>query len=296
MAAPSKSWTDIADSRIDVDSPATEELKTFERDNAVHNDERIGIPAAPGNRTANHRHRGLDVDGSEVIELTPQENLVAGSDGIDGGGGSNPWSTSTDVAAGSISFHNGGTTSSITPRRIRRSDGSNFEGVKKDRKAIHKAVIDDAIEKKIKSASGKGRFTCSIFVKRVAAASGVVGGTLRFGLHTGGSWIADAFVDVDFDDVTTEYKRFFFISNQIARPSAIRARMELTADPSDWDTISNDDLVGYAGGFMITNGEGLAKWDISHLDGGGDEYLDPPTDDEIYWWDEAVDIDQQAVV
>ena len=295
MAAPSKSWTDILNSKIDADSPVLEELMTWIRDNIEHGDERIGIPVDSGDRQANHRHRGLSVDGSDFIELTPQENLVAGSDGILGGPGGLAWSTSTDVAAGNISFHNGGPSSNVTPRRIRRSDGSNFEGVKKDRKSVHRAIIDDAIEKKIKSSSGKGRFTCSVFIKRVAAASGVVGGTLRFGLHTGGAWITGAFVDIDFDDVTTEYKRFFFISNQIARPSAIRARLEWTANPSGWDTISNDDLVGYAGGVMVTNGEGLAKWDISHLDGGGDEYLSTPDDDEIYWWDENIEDSEQTV-
>lgn len=69
MAAPSKTRTEIADSKIDVDSPATEELKTFERDNSIHSDERIGIPTAPANRQANHGHLGLGVDGSALISL-----------------------------------------------------------------------------------------------------------------------------------------------------------------------------------------------------------------------------------
>lgn len=294
MAAPSKSWTAIPDSKIDADSPVVEELKTFERDNGVHDDERIGIPAAPGNRQANHRHRGLDVDGSDVIELTPQENLVAGSDGVNGIA-PNAWTTATDVAVGNISFHNGlaaGAPGTV-PRRIQRSDGSSFFGTARDRLIVRKLIIPPI--QKIKAAGGLGRFTLSHFVKREAAASGVVGGTYRFGLHDGTTWITPAFVDIDFDDVTTEYKRFFFISNNVARSVAFNVRFEWTAQPSDWDTVINGDVVGHLGGVMINNGAGLAKWDIAHRDGTADNYIFTPTDDIIYWWDEVITLSQETV-
>lgn len=273
MAAPSKTWTDIADARVDIDSPLNTDLFTFLRDNIVHTDERVGVPVAPANRQANHRHRGLDNDGSDFIELSPQENLIAGSDGVVGF-----TETLLITGPGKIAFTD--ETPLLTPRRIIRADTSIFVS------GIRKALISPV--NKIKSSGGKGRFTCSIHIKRVAAASGVVGGTLRFGLHSGAAWITGAFVDIDFDDVTEEYKRFYFVSNQIARPAALNLRAQWMAEPSDWDTISNGDLVGHIGGLMVNNGAGIAKWDISHLDGGADDYLASPTDDITYWWDENI--------
>jgi hypothetical protein len=292
MATPSKSWTDILNSKIDADSPVLEELMTWIRDNIEHVDERVGVPVDSGDRQASHRHKGLSVDGSDFIELTPQENLIAGGDGVTGFG------KTGDAPAGDISFQNGigsgGSPNTYTPRRIRRSDGSNWYGDKRDKVAIYETLIPPG--NKIKSSGGKGRFTCSVFVKREAAASGVVGGTFRFGLHDGSAWVSGAYVDISFDNVTTEYKRFYFVSNQIARPSALNVRLEWTAQPSDWDTVSNGDIIGHLGGVMVVNGEGLSKWDISHIDGGGDTYLTSPTDDIIYWWDENITDSEQAVV
>jgi len=279
MAAPSKSWTAIADSKIDADSPATEELKTWERDNGIHDDERIGIPVAPANRQANHRHKGLGVDGSDIIDLTPQENLIAGSDNVEAGG----WTEGSHVAQGSIGFAHDVFGNLY---EIERASGTVTHLV-----SIHKPFMSANIVKKIKSTSGKGRFTCSMHIKRVAAASGVVGGTLRFGLWDGSAFVTGAYVDIDFDDVTTEYKRFYFTSNQITRPTALNLRAEWTADPTDWDTISLGDLVAYNGGYMVNNGGGLSKWDISHRDGTGDDY-DPDTSNLFYWWDENI-TDQQ---
>lgn len=275
MAPPSKSWQDIADSKIDVDSPLNTELFTFLRDNIIHTDERVGIPVAPANRQANHRHRGLDVDGSDYIELTPQENLIAGGDSASG------FTTTAIGATGKISF------ARFLAHVIERSDST------LDYKALHQAFVSANIVKKIKSSGGKGRFTCSMHMKRVAAASGVVGGTLRFGIWDGTAFVTGAYVDIDFDDVTTEYKRFYFVSNQIARPTALNLRAEWTADPSDWDTISNGDTVGHAGGYMANNGAGIAKWDISHRDGSGDDY-DPDTSNLFYWWDEIITLQQET--
>ncbi len=284
MAAPTKSWTDILDGKIDADSPFLEELATWIRDNIEHGDERIGIPVDSGDRQANHKHQGLSVDGSDIIALTPQENLIAGGDGVTG------VSHTSDVPAGDISFHNG--RNSITPRRILRSDGSDFSGAKRDQLRIFKALIPPV--NKIKSSGGLASFTLSAFAKRVAAASGVVGGSFRLGLHDGTSWITGAYVDIDLDDVTTEYKRFYFVTNQIARPTSLLYMLQWMTNPSDWDTVSNGDLVGYLGGAMINNAAGLAKWDISHLDGGADTYLAAPTDDEIYWWDENITQQQET--
>lgn len=284
MAAPSKVWTDIANSRIDVDSPGNTDLFTFIRDDLIHTDERVGIPVAPANRQTNHRHRGLNVDGSDFVELTPQENLISGGDGAPGSG-TNAFTNSTlGVGIGNITFQDG---SPETPRRIERSSSALNTG------AISKVLLSPI--QKIKSSSGKGRFTCSFFMKREASASGVVGGTLRFGLHNGSAFLTGAVVDIDFDDVTTEYKRFFFVSDQIVRPTALRVRLEWVANPSDWDTVSNDDVIGHVGGVMVNNGPGLAKWDISHLDGGADDYLSSPTDDIIYWWDEVITVVEKSV-
>lgn len=276
MAAPSKTFTDIADGSIDVDSPINTDLFTFLRDNIIHTDERIGIPVAPANRQANHRHGGLGVDGSDLIELTPQENLVAGTDGIVG------FTDGPVVTAGGIAFQR--EASGFTPRRITRSTGGATH-----RDYVEKFFVGNpAIEKKIKSSGGKGRFTCSVFAKREAAASGVVGGTMRFGVLGSGGFSTGGFVDVIFDEFTTEYQRFFFVSNQITRQTALRIRIEWIVNPSDFDTISNGDLMGHIGGVMVNNGAGLAKWDISHLDGGADTYLSAPTDDIIHWWDEVI--------
>lgn len=73
MAVPSKVRTEIPDTKIDNDSPVTAELKTFERDNSVHSDERIGIPTASANRQANHAHKGLGDDGSALISFADRE-------------------------------------------------------------------------------------------------------------------------------------------------------------------------------------------------------------------------------
>jgi hypothetical protein len=281
MAAPSKTWSDIADDKIDVDSPANTELFTFMRDDLVHTDERVGIPANPGARQASHRHKGLAEDGSDFIELTPQENLIAGGD--------NPntsFTASGSAGVGNIGFQTVG--GDVLYNIIRGGAGIGGE------LAITKAFVSANIVKKIKSAGGKGRFTCSMHIKRDAAASGVVGGTLRFGIWDGSAFVTGAFVDIDFDDVTTEYKRFYFVSDQIARPTALNLRAEWTADPSDWDTINNGDLVALNGGYMVTNGQGIAKWDISHLDGGGDAY-DSDSGNRFYWWDEAITPSQETV-
>lgn len=278
MAAPSKPWTDIPATKYDADSPVTEELKTFENDNIVHTDERVGIPVAPGNRQANHRHLGLGVDGSDLITLTPQENLIAGGDEPDG------FTATSDTTSDHIVFRINNLAS--TNYIISRKNGSPRV------KALHKAFVSADIIKKIKSSSGKGRFTCSMHMKRHADASGVVGGTLRFGLWDGTSFITGAFVDIDFDDVTTEYQRFYFISDQIERPTALNIRSEWVAHPSDWDTVVGDDEVGYHGGYMVTNGAGLARWDISHHDGTGDDY---DASENFYWWDEIITNSEQSV-
>lgn len=276
MAAPTKSWTDILNSKIDADSPVLEELMTWIRDNIEHNGERIGIPVATPDRQANHRHRGLDEDGSDFIELTPQENLIADSDNVSG------WTTS--LGLNGLRFDN------ATPGlwRIIRGTASFLRA-----KSIRQPFVSANIVKKIKSASGKGRFTCSMHMKRVAAASGVVGGVLRFGLWDGAAFVTGANVDIDFDDVTQEYKRFYFVSNQITRPTALNLRADWITVPSDWDTIGEDDLVGYNGGYMVTNGPGLAKWDISHHDGTGDDY-DADANNLFYWWDENITSQQET--
>ncbi len=69
MAAPSKSRVEIPDAKVDAESPWTEEVTTFNRDNSIHSDERIGIPATAGARQANHEHLGLARDGSALISL-----------------------------------------------------------------------------------------------------------------------------------------------------------------------------------------------------------------------------------
>jgi hypothetical protein len=276
MAAPSKSWTDILNGKIDADSPVLEELMTWIRDNIEHVDERIGIPVATPDRQASHRHRGLSEDGSDFIELTPQENLIADGDNVSG------WTTT--LALGGIRFDD-----QAGLWRIIRGLGASVRA-----KSIRQPFVSANIIKKIKSTSGAGRFTCSMHMKRVAAASGVVGGELRFGIHDGSSWVTGAYVDIAFDDVTQEYKRFYFVSNQIARPTALNLRAEWVTDPSDWDTINEGDLVGYNGGYMVNNGAGIAKWDISHRDGTGDDY-DADANNLFYWWDEIITLVQETV-
>jgi hypothetical protein len=257
---------------------------TWIRDNIEHVDERIGVPVESGDRQASHRHKGLGEDGSDFIELTPQENLITGSDNI-----KNTFTEGATVPAGDIGFGGNGAYGDLF--EIYRSNGN----VGAFALSAHRALLSANIVKKIKSSGGKGRFTCSMHMKRVAAASGVVGGTLRFGVWDGSAFVTGAYVDISFDDVTTEYKRFYFVSNQIARPTALNLRAEWVAEPTNWDIISNEDLVGHHGGYMITNGGGLAKWDISHLDGGGDSY-DSDSNNLFYWWDENITDSEQTVV
>lgn len=280
MAAPSKSRTEIPDSKIDADSPVTEELKTFERDNSIHNDERIGIPTETAARQANHRHRGLGVDGSDLIELTPQENLIAGGDNPE-----NFTSGDSTTTADKIVFE---TNPAGKDYKIQRIPASVSRG-----QSLTKAFVSANIIKKIKSSGGLGRFTCSMHMKRLSSANGVVGGTLRFGLWDGSAFVTDAYVDIAFDtDLTNEYKRFYFITEQIARPTALNLKAQWIADPSNWDTVSAGDIVGHHGGYMVNNGAGLAKWDISHRDGSADDY-DAAADDLFYWWDEVITLEQK---
>lgn len=282
MAAPSKSWSDIANDKIDVDSPGNTELFTFIRDDLIHTDERVGIPVAPANRQANHRHLGLGEDGSDLIELTPQENLIADGD--------NPESFTpgdTVVVVDKLAFetHPGGNDYNA----IRSSSGL-ARGT-----SLTKAFVSGNIIKKIKSSGGQGRFTCSMHMKRLSSADGVVGGTLRFGLWDGSAFITGANIDLAFDtDLSNEYKRFYFISNLIARPTALNIRAQWVADPSDWDTVVAADIVAVHGGYMVTNGAGIARWDISHFDGASDAYSSD-SGDNFYWWDDAVTPSQESV-
>lgn len=69
MAATSKNYTAIADATIDADSPLTETLVTYLRDNDVNAYERIGIATGAGQNVANHAHQGLGVDGSVVVSV-----------------------------------------------------------------------------------------------------------------------------------------------------------------------------------------------------------------------------------
>jgi hypothetical protein len=77
MPVPTKPWTDIPDTKIDADSPWTEEVTTWMRDNAVNTDERVGVPASGAARVQNHRHRGLASDGSAPVSLGPSLHFVS---------------------------------------------------------------------------------------------------------------------------------------------------------------------------------------------------------------------------
>ncbi len=78
MVAPSKPRTEVPDGKIDAESPWTEEVTTFNRDNSIHNDERIGIPVAPANRQANHTHKGLGVVAPAAILRAACQRLMVG--------------------------------------------------------------------------------------------------------------------------------------------------------------------------------------------------------------------------
>lgn len=278
MAAPTNTFLTVTPAEIQAGKPCKQELKEAFRGNNLRAFEVIlASGVAPGDAAVavGHRHLGKLVDGTATVASQPQENLIEGGDGIDGFG------EGADVAAGDISFRSEATV--LTPRNIRRSGGAaGFNKV-----AVFKTLIPPT--NKIKSSGGKGRFTCSGFIKRTSGdAEGIVGGTLRFGIHDGTSFVTGGAADIDFDDVGTEYTRFFLTTGQITRPTSLRVRFEWTGEPSDWDLVSNADVIGYMGGVMVTNSAALAKWDISHFDGGADTYLVSPDADEIYWWDEAI--------
>lgn len=283
MAAPTNAFSTVTLAEIQAGKPCKQELKEAFRGNNLRAFEvLLAAGVAPGDAAVaiGHRHRGAAVDGTATVASQPQENLIAGSDNVAG------WSVGLALGA-DLRFDD---ISGGDPLyQIVRGKAGNVHAV-----SITKAFVSANIVKKIKSAGGKGRFTCSMHMKRVAAAAGVVGGTLRFGIYTGAAFAADAFIDIDFDDVTQEYKRFYFTSDQIARPAALNLRAQWVAHPSDWDTIGEEDLVGYNGGYMVTNGGALAKWDISHLDGGGDSY-DADANNLFYWWDEIITEVEQTV-
>ena len=80
MPAPAKSFTVIADTKIDADSPTTEELMTWIRDNAEHLEEWLGK-----NYTAavDHDHDGVNSKlvsvGASMKFLTPEVSKASGT-------------------------------------------------------------------------------------------------------------------------------------------------------------------------------------------------------------------------
>lgn len=126
MTAPSKNFTSIADSSIDVDSPITQDLMTQYRDNDVHLEEWIGKDYTAA---INHDHDGVN---SALIEVGPnyqrngsfESGLSVGWSQTAYTGGSIADNTSQEmdgahcVAITSTSTANGGgdmTSSSFTP-------------------------------------------------------------------------------------------------------------------------------------------------------------------------------------
>lgn len=85
MAAPSKSFTVVADGDIDLDSPITEALYEDFRDNDIHLSEWMGTSA---NADAPHRHLGLLIDGTDIIS-SPMTRSVAFAKWDGDGSGSN---------------------------------------------------------------------------------------------------------------------------------------------------------------------------------------------------------------
>lgn len=77
MPAPSKSYTNVPDSKIDTDSPMTEELWTWIRDNIINLRERLGIGSA---ELTDHKHRGLTVDGTAPVDTLVAFPFLVGLD------------------------------------------------------------------------------------------------------------------------------------------------------------------------------------------------------------------------
>ena len=72
MPAPTKPFTVVADGKIDADSPITEELLTWLRDNIINIRERLGIQDPAGTESTYHTHAGRAVDGTDpVATLVP---------------------------------------------------------------------------------------------------------------------------------------------------------------------------------------------------------------------------------
>lgn len=277
MPVPTNSYNNIPNANIDTDSPITQELWTFLRDNVERLYEIVlaeGVAQDSVNIQQGHQHRGKLIDGTAPITGEPQASLVAGGDLFTG------WGTVATAPTGEIAFN-----FDIGDERLWQIVRASAGVLSKT--GMSRVVYSSNIIKKIKSSGGQGVFTCSMHMKRVAAAAGVVGGSLRFGLFDGSSFLTDAHVDIDFDDVTQEFQRFFFTTNAIVRPSDLRLRALWQTQPSDWDTISNGDLVGYNGGYMVTRGSALAGWDIVHTDGVGDSFHTDP-DNIAYWWDNVI--------
>ena len=80
MAAPAKSFTVIPDTKIDADSPFTEELATFLRDNIEHLEEWLGKDFVAA---INHNHDGVNSAltsiGSSIKPLQPEVLKATGS-------------------------------------------------------------------------------------------------------------------------------------------------------------------------------------------------------------------------
>lgn len=98
MPAPSKNWTDIADTSIDPDSPITTSLMTAIRDDLVHVKEWIGHGFTAQQA---HTHNGVD---SALVEIGPNyvrngsfEDSAAGWTFTNYSGGSNAISTTNFV-------------------------------------------------------------------------------------------------------------------------------------------------------------------------------------------------------
>ena len=274
MAVPTNDFSAIPASDTQAGIPGKQE--TFERirGNQLRAYEILLAPGVANDDVAiqaGHRHLGKTKDGTSPIAGEPQANLVAFGDLV-------TWSSTGTSGAGNLAFD----FLLIKPHRIIRATGSSLH-----KPRVFQPFFANNILRKIKPSGGAGVFTVSMHIKRVAAAAGVVGGSIRFGLHDSTNFITGAHIDIDLDDVTQEFQRFFFTTDSIARPSAFAVRSEFQTQPSDFDTISNGDLIAYHGGYMATRGAALAKWDIVHTDTIGDGF-NSDSDDINYWWDEII--------
>lgn len=235
------SWTDIADADIDSESPITSTLITALRNNIITVDEQVSYGYT---RASAHAHNGTD-----SAPITPQHghNLLLHSGPTSTNNNAGHWSTS-------------GVTNDRDNGYSMSSSGSYFS-----QKVPAGANNLAATMKQVWGSNGCN-FVGSLYAKSAAA---LTSGNVRFGLcdgNDGTAFITGARVTIDYTDLSTTWKRFWFTMSAVAG--------SLTTDLRCVGRVNSAmSATCYFGGFMLYPGSILIPYMPCPVDEEHTEFL-----------------------